>query len=169
MSNTFFLSVTRHTTTRYTHSQKTLVNHFRKRLERLCYSQSSESLKSLTVHSSFINLLSPMTWPPKYFMVTLLTVVWGVHRHTRMCRKTHSPPKAVPFAMGLQIMKTNCQSDLKLYARWGSVLCSNNIYKAHGLCRPGCLALLPTTLMYILHGWMRDVTRQPRSLIYSIW
>lgn len=38
----------------------------------------------------FINLLNPMTRPPKYFMVTCLTVIWGVHRHTRTHMQTNT-------------------------------------------------------------------------------
>lgn len=111
----FCLAVTRHTTIKLTHSQNALVNYFVKRPEYLCYNSSLESLKSLTLHNSFINLLNLMTWPPKYFMVTLLTVIWGVHHthtHTHICRKTHSCLQA----MGLQTMKTNWKPDLKLYA-----------------------------------------------------
>lgn len=91
MSGIFSLSVTRHTAIRFTHGQKALINHFGKRPECLCYDLSLESLKSLILHNSFINRLSPMTCPPKYFTVTLLAVIWVAHRHTHAHAEKHIP------------------------------------------------------------------------------
>lgn len=105
---------------------------------------------------------STSSWLPKHFTVT---VIWGAHH-------PHTHTQKTSFLHGGNGLSNGENKEVvwhKLYACWGSMLCSNNIYKAHGLCRLGCLAPLATTLMCTLCSWMHDITMQARSLIYSVW